>query len=216
MHTAPTITLKNTLFIAATLLMVGLAYSVGSRVSKAVDGNAQTRLGVAQKALADGHGKLALTLFKPLAKKGNAQADYWLADIYGHGVGTAQDESKAIVYLKKAAAKGYVPAEARLGRLYAIGDRTVQDFAKANTWLSKAAMKGNAAAERRLGKLYEQGLGVKRDPVAAYAWYENAVLRGDIPAERLRNHLVAQLPPAILAKAETRAKSLNHQIGQAA
>lgn len=213
MTPSPTITLKNTFFIAAALLLAGGAYTVGSQARLDAADNTQFKLSVAEKALAAGDGRLALSLFTPLAKAGNAKADYWMADLYAHGLGTPKDEARAIGYLKQAAAKGLVPAEAKLGRLYAAGDQTVQDFSQAKIWLAKAALRGDAAAERRLGRLYEQGLGVARDPIAAYAWYENAVLRGDIPAERLRNQVLAQLAPGALSKAEAQAKTLNATIG---
>lgn len=208
--------LKNTLFFAAMILAAVAAYSFGSRYAVNNAANPQVRLAAAQKALASGDGAAALALFKPLAKAGNAEADYGLADIYANGIGVAQDEAKSIAYLTKAAKKGLVPAEASLGRLYATGERTVQDFGKAEAWLTKAALQGNAASERRLGKLYEEGLGVTRSPVAAYAWYENAVLHGDVPAVSLRNQLVAKLTPAELARAEVRAKSLVAQIDHVA
>ena len=207
---------KRYLFYAATLLVVGVAYAIGGFVNQTPAETAKARLTLGHRALTEGKGQLAIKLLTPLDKDGNAQADYWLADVYSNGVGVARDETKAIGYLKKAAAKGMVKAEAELGRLYAEGDHTVQNFAKAESWLSKAAMKGNAVSERDLGRLYEQGLGVTRNPVTAYAWYENAVLRGGLQAKQLRDQLVTKLASAELNKAETQAKFLNAKIGQMA
>lgn len=216
MRPSPNVTLKNTLFVTAALLAAVAAYTFGNRITQAAADNPQVRLAAAQKDLAAGDGAAALALFKPLAKSGNALADYGLADIYANGIGVPRDEAKSIDYMTKAADKGLIQAEASLGRLYAAGDQTVQDFGKAQIWLNKAALQGDAASERRLGRLYEQGLGVTRDPIKAYAWYENAVLHGDVQAKRLRDHLVAQLAPAQLAKAETRAKTLDSQIDHVA
>lgn len=207
--------IKNGVFLVAVVLAAGSAYVIGSRAYQASE-NVQTRLEVAQAALAKGEGAMALKLFKPLAKSGNAEAAYWIADIYAHGIGLPRDETEAIAYLKQSATKGYVPAEAKLGKLYADGERTVQNFGAADSWLSKAAMKGNAASERDLGRLYEKGFGVPRDLSQAYAWYENAVLRGDTEAQRLRDRVVAQLPPKDLTRAEALARKLNGEIGPVA
>ena len=206
---------KNGIYFVAVVLAAGSAYVIGSRAYQA-SANVQTRLEVAQAALAKGEGAMALKLFQPLAKNGNAEAAFWVADIYAHGIGLPRDETKAIAYLKQSANGGYVMAEAKLGRLYADGERTVQDFGAADNWLSKAAMKGNAASERDLGRLYEKGFGVPRDLAKAYAWYENAVLRGDAEAHRLRDRVVAQLPPKDLTQAEALAQKLNGEIGPVA
>lgn len=210
------LTPRTMLSVAAILLLVGTAYTVGGFANRTPAQDTQTRLTLGQHALADGRGKLAVSLLTPLDKAGNAEADYLLADIYSHGIEVARDEGKALDYLTKAANGGLVKAEAELGRLYAAGDRTVQNFTEAETWLTKAAMQGNAVSERDLGRLYEHGLGVPRNPVAAYAWYENAVLRGDVQAERLRDRIVTSLAPADLARAETQARDLNAEIARTA
>ncbi len=203
------LTPRSILSLAAVLLLVGMAYAVGGYFNSSPAKDAQERLSLGQHALTDGRGKLAVSLLTPLDKAGNAEADYLLADIYSHGIGFPRDEGKALAYLTKAANGGLVKAEAKLGKIYAAGDQTVQNFTEAETWLTKAAMQGDADSERALGRLYEHGLGVTRNPVTAYAWYETAVLRGDIQAKRLRDHVVASLAPADLAKAETQARDLN-------
>lgn len=200
-------------FIGLGLLLMATAYAAGShaRGNGAATG---TQLSRAEKTLADGHGKLALQMFTPLADKGSAEADYWIADIYGQGVGVPADQAKAIGYLTQAANQGYGPAEVRLGEIYLRGEKTLQDFDQAQGWLSKAALQGDAEAARDLGGLFEKGLGVQRDPVTAYAWYETAVRQGDYAAGPLRDRVVAALNPTALSQAEAKAQTLTTRITQ--
>ncbi|HTO82507.1 MAG TPA: tetratricopeptide repeat protein [Methylomirabilota bacterium] len=201
---------------AAVVALAAVAYVVGIHVERSGLATPQTKLERAREALRAGDDSVAFSTFEPLAKAGNARAQFWLGDMYEHGYGTKKDASAAIDWLTRAAKQGLTRAEARLGRIYLEGDVTPQDFATAKRWLSAAAMQGDAGSERYVGHIYELGLGVPRDPVAAYAWYECAVLNGDRFAVRLRDALTGRMQPDQIAKAEGQAKDLWREIRPAA
>ncbi len=49
----------------------------------------------------------ALREWRPLAKQGNASAQFFLGLMYGEGLGVPQDYAKAVGWLRKAAEQGY-------------------------------------------------------------------------------------------------------------
>jgi TPR repeat protein len=197
------------LIVVAAIGFVAVWYFLGVRIQleRFID-TPQARLQRARDALLSGEDAAAMQIFEPLAKSGNARAQFWVADMYEHGYGVKKNVPVALDWLKKAADQGFVRADARLGQIYLDGNETLQDFTRAKTWLTRAAMKGDAVSERHVGQIYAAGLGVPRDQIEAYAWYENAAVNGDRFAMRLRDELVGRMTPDEIAKAQTRAKEL--------
>ena len=112
-----------------------------------------------------------LSDLKAKAEKGDAVAQYDLAQRYASGTGTAKDEAAALEWYLKSAAREHVPAFVSLGTAYAYGFGVKQDWAESIRWYRKAALAGNRIAQHNLGLDYEHGHGVPQDYKIAGQWY---------------------------------------------
>ena len=120
---------------------------------------------------------------RPLAERGDAEAQYRLGWMYEFGKGVAADMAQALVWFRKAAAQGNALAQVELGVLYATGEGVVQDDAQAVAWFQKAATQGNATAQYNLGLMYAKGKGVRKDNAQAIAWFRKAADQADVGAQ---------------------------------
>ncbi len=80
----------------------------------------------------------ALREWRPLAKQGNAKAQYNLGIMYNNGLAVPQDYAKALQWYRKAAEQGDAGAQYNLG-LYENGEGVPQDYAQAHLWYNLAA-----------------------------------------------------------------------------
>lgn len=112
------------------------------------------------------------------AEKGDAFAQFELAERYAAGLGTPKDEKAALDWYLKSAAREYTPAYVGLGSIYSQGLGVKQDDAEAIRWFPKAALAGNPIAQDKLGLAFELGRGVERDYETAAAWYGLGVSQG--------------------------------------
>jgi hypothetical protein len=71
----------------------------------------------------------ALRLLRPLAERGNRQAQYNLAVMYANGWGVPQDEAEANRWYRKAAEQGDASAQSLVGSAYLFGRGAPKDFA---------------------------------------------------------------------------------------
>lgn len=117
--------------------------------------------------------------WKPLADRGDANAQFNLAVLYERGLGVRRDFSEAFMLCHLAAAQGLAAAEVELGRMYARGWGTAQRYGEALEWFEKAAEQGDPNGERNVGWLYDQGYGVARDYKMAAKYYRMAADRGN-------------------------------------
>jgi len=104
------------------------------------------------------------------AEKGDAVAQYDLAQRYASGTGTPKDEAAALQWYLKSAAREHIPAYVSLGSAYAHGFGVKQDWAESIGWYRKAALAGNRIAQHNLGLDYEHGHGVPQDYAIAAQW----------------------------------------------
>ncbi|MEO8346980.1 MAG: tetratricopeptide repeat protein [Betaproteobacteria bacterium] len=126
----------------------------------------------------------ALKEFRPLAARGDAEAQYRLGRMYEYGRGVAPDMPQAMIWLRKSAAQENASAQGELGAIYASGFGGVpQDDAQAVAWFQKAANQGNPTAQYNLGLMYAKGAGVKQDFAQAVAWYRKAADQGQVDAQ---------------------------------
>jgi len=95
----------------------------------------------------------ALAALKPLAERGNADAQLRLGKFYAEGRGVAQDDARAAIWYRKAALQGNPEAQLRLGELYASGQGVPHSDFEAYVWLSAAVRGGNAAAKALQGRV---------------------------------------------------------------
>lgn len=127
-------------------------------------------------ALETGNFMIALREFRPLAEKGNANAQLGLGLMYAEGKGVAQDYKEAVNWIRKAAMQGDVDAQYSLGAMYFNGRGLAQDHKEAVNWFHKAATQGDASAQYNLGFMYAQGQGVAKNYVVAYALLNTAAV----------------------------------------
>lgn len=117
-------------------------------------------------------------LLLPVAKRGDAFAQYNLGVMYAQGLGIKKNEEEAVAWYKKAAAQGYSEAQSNLGLMYEFGRGVDVDYELAMKWYLKAAAQGYALAQHNIGSMYFNGNGVSKDDDKAFEWYLKAAEQG--------------------------------------
>jgi uncharacterized protein len=120
-----------------------------------------------------------LRIVRPLAEKGDPEAQSALGYMYEEGKGVRVDFGQALIWYRKAAAQEEAQGQNNLGRMYEQGRGVSQDYVQAVAWFRKAAEQGFAMAQSNLGQMYAQGHGVSQDYVQASAWFRKAADQGD-------------------------------------
>jgi len=93
---------------------------------------------------------IALQLLRPLAERGNADAQMKLGFLYVAGGGIPQDYGAAVKWFHLAADQGQANAQCFLGLMYFEGRGVPRDYVSAHMWLNSAAAGGiEDAAEYR-------------------------------------------------------------------
>lgn len=111
----------------------------------------------AAKAFAKKEYQAALKLFRPLAEKGNALAQYNIALMHRMGLGVTKDQREARKWSRLAAKQGNTDAQVMLGSLYAKADGGESvDVPRAYMWYEVAAEQGNAEAKKELAVLTKE------------------------------------------------------------
>ncbi|MDD5365481.1 MAG: tetratricopeptide repeat protein [Gallionellaceae bacterium] len=106
----------------------------------------------------------ALSLLKPLAEQGNADAQQKLAVIYLGGSGVARDNKQAARWYLKAAEGGNADAQNQLATAYREGLYGLpKDHQQALRWFRTAAEQGHAAARLSLAVMYQNGWGTDKN-----------------------------------------------------
>ncbi len=80
----------------------------------------------------------ALDIWRPLAKKGHAAAQFQLGLLYQRGEGVLPNLKQAARWYRKAADRGDADAQLNLGLLYAQGEGIKRSYASAYKWFSLA------------------------------------------------------------------------------
>ena len=160
----------------------------------------------ADKAYASKNYTQALKLYKPLALKGEASAQYNLGVMYNNGQGVIQDYAEAVKWYKLAAVQGDAYAQSNLGFMYERGRGVIQDYTEALKYYMLATMQGNATAFNNLGVMFEAGNGVTQDYVIAHMWYNLAAAKLADKAEENRDLLAKKMTPIQIAEAQKLAK----------
>ena len=162
----------------------------------------------------------AAELWRPLAEKGDAAAQFSLGTLYAEGKGVEQNDATAFLWFQRAANQGDATAQYNMGASYAEGAGIGKSYVDAAKWFRRAADQGMAFAQLNLGLLYAAGNGVPQDNVEAFKWLELAfaglpaggarmdVARAmtDVSAKMTRDELIEakQRPRAWQAKAESK------------
>lgn len=120
----------------------------------------------------------AVAIWRPLAERGNADAQFNIAQAYKLGRGVPLDLAQAQTFYERAARQGHPEAQTNLGMLlFQNGNR-----AAALRWLKTAADAGDARALLIYGTALFNGDGVSTDRVTAYAMVSRAAAEGFLPA----------------------------------
>ena len=126
----------------------------------------------------------ALSEWQPLARAGDAEAQYRIARLYSRGEGVPErDDATALKWYRAAAEQGHLRAENDLGVVLELGRGLEPDLPGAAAWYRRAAEQGLATAQGNLARLYLAGTGVERDPAAAARWYREAAEQDDALAQ---------------------------------
>ncbi|MFO8024543.1 hypothetical protein [Thiohalophilus sp.] len=87
-----------------------------------------------------------------LAKRGDADAQYYVANAYEEGRGTQVDINKALEWYRKAAEQQHGAAQYKLGVMHENGMGMEADLKQAMEYYRQAAENGNTLASERLNK----------------------------------------------------------------
>lgn len=132
----------------------------------------------------------AVAIWRPLAEKGDADAEFNLGQAYRLGRGVPTNLAAAQTWFERAAAKGHVDAQTTLGlMLFENGDRP-----GGVRWLKQAAEKGDPRALLVYGTALFNGDGVKQDPILGYAYVSRSAAQGLAPAQATLDQLNQILP----------------------
>ena len=107
-------------------------------------------LGLALLFITGCGGSSELKGLRAKAAKGDAQAQFELAQMYLYGKGAKQDHAEAIKWAEQAAAKGLPAAQRVYGVMLRDGYGVDRNIAKGREWLVKAAEQGDAEAKLEL------------------------------------------------------------------
>jgi len=146
--------------------------------------------GAFEDALAGDDPNTRLRLLMPLARQGDARAQYKLGELYiGNNMGfdssgnlvegPKKNLAEAVKWTRLAADQGHAPAQNSLGFMYDQGQGVSQNRAEAMKWYRLAADQGYVRAQHNLGAKYEGGYGVLQNYAEAMKWFRLAADQGD-------------------------------------
>ncbi|HBX42487.1 MAG TPA: hypothetical protein DEH27_01140, partial [Deltaproteobacteria bacterium] len=104
-----------------------------------------------------------LTEMVEKANKGEAEAQFGLAEKYRKGEDLPKNDAEAAKWYRKAGEQGVADAQATLGQMYREGEGVPKDDAEAAKWYRKAGEQGVPDAQASLGQMYRKGEGVPKD-----------------------------------------------------
>lgn len=134
----------------------------------------------------------AVKLWMPLAKHGDAKAQFNLGIMYHKGLGVKRDDRETEKWWRKAAERGYATAQTNLGNMYQYGLGVPPNYKEAAKWYRHAADKGDVNAEYNIGFMYLKGIGVAHDNKEAMHWFRRAADRGDIKSRFYMGYMFEQ------------------------
>ncbi|MBI5437738.1 MAG: sel1 repeat family protein [Nitrosomonadales bacterium] len=140
-------------------------------------------LSEAGRAYIEGDYIKAAKLYRPMAEKGDAEAQLILGSMHDAGLGVPQDFKEAAKWYRMASEQGNAKAQSKLGSMYDIGLGVPQDHKERIKWWRLAAEQGEAFAQLNLGAIYDHGKDVPQDFKEAVKWYRLAAEQGNVFAQ---------------------------------
>src|SRR6266404_3145909 len=111
------------------------------------------------------------------AQSGDAEAQFWVGNIFGEGRAPRNLEEGAR-WLLKSAEQGYAPAQRVYGLMLKVTNPSAGE-----RWMLRAAEQGDTEAQFWLGVAYEQNWFGSIDRQEALKWYKRAAEGGDPDAQ---------------------------------
>lgn len=152
-------------------------------------GNAWAGFAEGLAAYERGDGKTARAEFMPLAKRGEADAQYYMGRLYYYEIkGVGKNYSVSAQWFRRAAIQGHAAAQYKLGGMYFTGRGVAPDDREAFKWWRLSGEQGHAETLNNLGAMFANGRGVPQSLVMAYALQAVAQAKGnELATENLRN-----------------------------
>ena len=157
--------------------------TTGKAINKKLSASVAAELKKGVVTYEKGDNAEAFKIFKSLAVKGIAEAQAYLAVMYGKGLGISKDDAKALEWYQKATSQGHEGAQNNLGVMYEYGDGVSQDAAKAFGCYQMASAQGHAGVQYNLGRMYANGKGVEKNFSLAADWYLKAAEQEFVEAQ---------------------------------
>lgn len=127
----------------------------------------------------------AVAIWRPLAERGSADAQFNLGQAYRLGKGVPINLSQSQNWLERAADQGHVDAETTLGlMLFQNGDKD-----SGLKWLKMAADQDDPRAQLVYGTALFNGDGITQNPVLGYALVARSAAQGLGPAKETLSQL---------------------------
>ncbi len=143
-------------------------------------------------AYQEGEYRQALQIWLPVARNGDAKAQYFVSELYIKGIEIEQNHPEALLWLEKSAKQGYPPAQSKLGDRYAYGYAVEKSDSLAVEWWKRAAEQGVLEAQFNLANMYATGRGIEKSPEKARYWYQKVAEKGSPLAQQALNRLASQ------------------------
>jgi TPR repeat protein len=125
----------------------------------------------------------AMSLLRPLAEQGDANAQYGVGALYWNGHGVTADAIEALKWFRLAAAQKHAEAQLDIGFIYSGVEGVTKDEKEAAKWFHLAAEAGLAEAQYILGVVYDGGQGVTMNEATAVKWFQRAAVQGNAQAQ---------------------------------
>ena len=116
----------------------------------------------------------AVRWYKLAAEKGDATAQYKLAQCFDSGQGIPQSDEDAAKWYALAAEQGHADAQNCIGVMYDSGRGVKQNYRTALKWFRCAAEQGEMIAQYNVGLIYLYGQGVKANDQKAARWFRRS------------------------------------------
>jgi hypothetical protein len=136
------------------------------------------QLDAVKRALESGDPAVAFRICTLMAEAGDPEAQLAVGTLFAAGIGTVNDDAKALSWYLKAAEQGERNAMFTIGVWRQIGRGSAPDPVVSGDWLFKAALLGHADAQYSLALRYATGFGVQRNELAAVRWMRRAAQQG--------------------------------------
>ena len=119
------------------------------------------------------------------ARKGDAEAQFALAEAYFQGHGLPRNPENALKWYERAAGNGHAQSQLFLAHLHYQGLHTPRNPDLAVHWWQKAADNGNANAQLALAMFFMNRSESEQDLAAANNWLQKAASGGHAKAKEL-------------------------------